>query len=242
MIDCSIAMSSKFLLHAACKGGASRRVVGNSFAAARSHSSAHRHGAYRALPHAVDAAKRTFSSRSSSSAAATSAAESSPPFNKILIANRGEITLRIIRTARSLGIQTVAIYSTADAKSLHVQMADEAVCIGPPASSASYLDIDKVCEAITLTGAEAVHPGYGFLSENASFAERVERLTVNSSSSGSSGQNVKFIGPSSHAIHSLGDKIQSKLIAAAAGVSTIPGYNGVVTSPDHALEIAHDIG
>lgn len=115
-------------------------------------------------------------------------------------------------------------------------MADEAVCIGPPASSASYLDIEKVCEAIQLTGAEGVHPGYGFLSENSLFAERVEQLTNNN------GTKVKFIGPSTHAIQSLGDKIQSKLIAQAAGVSIIPGYNGVVTSPEHALEIAHDIG
>lgn len=129
-------------------------------------------------------------------------------------------------------------------------MADEAVCIGPPASSDSYLDIDKVCEAIQLTGAEGVHPGYGFLSENSAFAERVEQLTVgnNSNSSNSSSNSnqseakVKFIGPSTHAIQSLGDKIQSKLIAQAAGVSIIPGYNGVVTSPEHALEIAHDIG
>jgi len=115
-------------------------------------------------------------------------------------------------------------------------MADEAVCIGPPASSASYLDIEKVCEAIQLTSAEGVHPGYGFLSENSLFAERVEQLTNNN------GTKVKFIGPSTHAIQSLGDKIQSKLIAQAAGVSIIPGYNGVVTSPEHALEIAHDIG
>jgi len=119
-------------------------------------------------------------------------------------------------------------------------MADEAVCIGPPASSASYLDIDKVCEAIVLTGAEGVHPGYGFLSENSGFAERVEQLTVGHNDN--SDAKVKFIGPSTHAIQSLGDKIQSKLIAQAAGVSIIPGYNGVVTSPEHALEIAHDIG
>jgi propionyl-CoA carboxylase alpha chain len=188
--------------------------------------------------------KRTFSSTSTAAAVATAAASAeveNPPFHKILIANRGEITLRIIRTAQSLGIQTVSIYSTADSKSLHVQLADEAVCIGPPASSDSYLDIDKVCEAISVTGAEGVHPGYGFLSENASFAERVEELVVNKNKNNKK-QKVKFIGPSSHAIHSLGDKIQSKLIAEAAGVSTIPGYNGVVTSPEHALEIAHDIG
>ena len=177
-----------------------------------------------------------------------------PPFRKILIANRGEIAIRIIQTARKHNIQTVAIYSTADSNSLHVKMADEAVCIGPPASNQSYLDIDKVCEAIDMTGSEAVHPGYGFLSENSHFAERVEEMFVNEephhddgSSSGSSintdkKKSVKFIGPSKHAIESLGDKIQSKLIADAAGVSTIPGYNGVVTSPEHAVQIAHEIG
>eukprot|EP00985_Skeletonema_marinoi_P031040 scaffold35628_cov73-Skeletonema_marinoi.AAC.1 len=193
------------------------------------------------LPHTIDVTSSS-SKRPLSSTSASSTTPSSPPFHKILIANRGEITLRIIRTARHLGIQTVAIYSTADAKSLHVQMADEAVCIGPPASSASYLDIDKVCEAIVLTGAEGVHPGYGFLSENSGFAERVEQLTVGHGHGNNNSAKVKFIGPSTHAIQSLGDKIQSKLIAQAAGVSIIPGYNGVVTSPEHALEIAHDIG
>ncbi|EED90363.1 hypothetical protein THAPSDRAFT_263480, partial [Thalassiosira pseudonana CCMP1335] len=151
-------------------------------------------------------------------------------FRKILIANRGEIAIRVIRTARKLNIKTVAIYSTADAKSLHVSMADEAVCIGPPASNMSYLDIDKVCAAIEMTGSEGVHPGYGFLSENGLFAKRVELL------------DVRFIGPSTHAIQSLGDKIESKLLADAAGVSTIPGFNGVVTSPAHAIQIAHEIG
>ena len=123
-------------------------------------------------------------------------------------------------------------------------MSDEAVCIGGAASSDSYLDIDKVCQAIELTGAECVHPGYGFLSENAAFCEKVEQMNVNESVYGgtSSEKKVKFVGPSQHAIHSLGDKIQSKLIADAAGVSTIPGYNGVVTSPAHAIEIAHSIG
>ena len=146
----------------------------------------------------------------------------------------------------------MAIYSTADAHSPHVTLADEAVCIGPPASSASYLDIDKVCEAIEMTGSEGVHPGYGFLSENSGFAERVEGMLVNEVPHGGSNntdtvdtagrKSVKFIGPNTHAIQSLGDKIQSKLIADAAGVSTIPGYNGVVTSPEHALQIAHEIG
>ncbi|KAL9180548.1 hypothetical protein ACHAXT_011001 [Thalassiosira profunda] len=171
-----------------------------------------------------------------------------PPFRKILIANRGEIAIRVIKSARQHGVKTVAVYSTADARSPHVTLADEAVCIGPPASSDSYLDIDRVCAAVDLTGSEGVHPGYGFLSENAAFAERVAHMTVNEEPHGGSNEataerkGVKFIGPSNHAIHSLGDKIQSKLIADAAGVSTIPGYNGVVTSPEHALEIAKDIG
>jgi len=181
-----------------------------------------------------------------------------PPFRKILIANRGEIAIRIIESAHKHNIRTVAIYSTADANSPHVTLANEAVCIGPPASSDSYLDINKVCKAIELTGAEGVHPGYGFLSENSHFAERVEKMVVNeepykvdggeSTNSNTNSQEekkkkkVKFIGPSSHAIESLGDKIQSKLIADEAGVSTIPGYNGEITSPEHAIQIANDIG
>jgi len=178
-----------------------------------------------------------------------------PPLRKILIANRGEIAIRIIKSAREHGIKTVAIYSSADARSPHVTMADEAVCLGPnPASSASYLDIDKVCEAVRMTNSEGVHPGYGFLSENCNFAERVESIVLDNhnndnntnpnhyESSENNQRKVKFIGPSTHAIQSLGDKIQSKIIAASANVSTVPGYNGVVTSPSHALEIAHDIG
>jgi len=177
-----------------------------------------------------------------------------PPFRKILIANRGEIAIRIIESAHKHNIKTVAIYSTADANSPHVTLANEAVCIGPPASSVSYLDINKVCKAIELTGAEGVHPGYGFLSENSHFAERVEEMVVNeepykvdgestnNNNSQEEKKKVKFIGPSSHAIESLGDKIQSKLIADEAGVSTIPGYNGEITSPEHAIQIANDIG
>ncbi|KAL7548441.1 hypothetical protein ACHAWF_011724 [Thalassiosira exigua] len=176
---------------------------------------------------------------SAAPSSSSSSPSSSPPFRKILVANRGEIALRVIRTARSLGVETVAIYSTADARSPHVIAADEAVCVGPPASSSSYLDVDKVCEAIELTGAEAVHPGYGFLSENAAFAERVARTTTTTAN----GKGVaKFVGPSSSAIEALGDKIRSKLVADAAGVSTIPGYNGVVEGPEHALEIAKEIG
>ena len=157
----------------------------------------------------------------------------------------------------------MAIYSTADAKSPHVLAADEAVCIGPASSSASYLDVHKVKAAIELTGAEGVHPGYGFLSENCEFAKLVEEICIpheldanNGSSSNNNNDdaigrggrnqnqrtNVKFIGPSTHAIQSLGDKIQSKLLAIKAGVSTIPGYNGVITSPQHALDVAHSIG
>jgi propionyl-CoA carboxylase alpha chain len=234
--------SSKLLfLRAACRGGGAARII-NPSTASRWLFSSSAQQLHRALPHAIDIAVASSNKRPFSSSSTAAAEKQQPPFNKILIANRGEITLRIIRTAQSLGIQTVAIYSTADAKSLHVQMADEAVCIGPPASSASYLDIDKVCEAIILTGAEGVHPGYGFLSENSSFAERVEQLSVVGNNNNTTTKKVKFIGPSTHAIHSLGDKIQSKLIAEAAGVSIIPGYNGVVTSPDHAVEIAHDLG
>jgi len=198
-------------------------------------------------PNSLQPSARSFSSTSNDT----------PPFRKILIANRGEIAIRIIESAHKHNIRTVAIYSTADANSPHVTLANEAVCIGPPASSDSYLDIDKVCKAIELTGVEGVHPGYGFLSENSHFAERVEKMVVNeepykvddgenttntSDNSQEKKKKVKFIGPSSHAIESLGDKIQSKLIADEAGVSTIPGYNGEITSPEHAIQIANDIG
>ena len=177
----------------------------------------------------------------STSSSSSSSSPLPPPLRKILIANRGEIAIRIIKSAREHGIKTVAIYSSADARSPHVTMADEAVCLGPnPASNASYLDIDKVCEAVRMTNSEGVHPGYGFLSENCNFAERVESIVLDNNNERR--KNVKFIGPSTHAIQSLGDKIQSKVIAASANVSTVPGFNGVVTSPSHALEIAHDIG
>lgn len=160
-----------------------------------------------------------------------------PPFDKILIANRGEIARRVIRTCQKEDIKTVAIYSTADSKSPHVLEADEAICVGPAASSASYLNIDNICKAIEMTGAEAVHPGYGFLSENADFARRVEGTI-----SLKSGKPVKFIGPSAAAIVAMGDKITSKKIAKEAGVNVIPGYDGFVTSQDHAVTIANRIG
>ena len=151
-------------------------------------------------------------------------------FKKILIANRGEIACRVIRTARKMGIATVAVYSDADAGALHARTADECVRIGGAASTDSYLRIDRLLEALAATGAEAVHPGYGFLSENTEFAEALAE------------RGIVFIGPGAHAITSMGDKITSKRIAAAAGVNTIPGYEDVIEGPDHAVAIARKIG
>ena len=151
-------------------------------------------------------------------------------FDKILIANRGEIACRVIKTARRLGIQTVAVYSDADANALHVRMADEAVHIGGSASADSYLRADRIVQACKDTGAQAVHPGYGFLSENADFCEALDAA------------GITFIGPGVKAITSMGDKITSKLLAAEAGVNIIPGYTDVIEGPDHAVEIAADIG
>jgi len=151
-------------------------------------------------------------------------------FKKILIANRGEIACRVIRTARGLGISTVAVYSGADRDALHVNMADESVFIGPAPSVESYLSVEKIVEACRTTGAEAIHPGYGFLSENASFAERL------------AAEGIVFIGPPPRAIQLMGDKISSKKIAAEAGVSTIPGSEGSVASADEAVREARHIG
>ena len=151
-------------------------------------------------------------------------------FKKILIANRGEIACRVIKTARKMGIATVAVYSDADADALHVRMADEAVHIGPPPASESYIVIDKIMEAIRATGAEAVHPGYGFLSENPRFAEALEK------------EGVAFIGPPKGAIEAMGDKITSKKIAAEADVSTVPGYMGLIEDADEAVKISSEIG
>ena len=151
-------------------------------------------------------------------------------FDKILIANRGEIACRVIKTARKMGIKTVAVYSDADRNALHVEMADEAVHIGPPPAAESYLVMDKILEAIKQTGAQAVHPGYGFLSENTKFAEALAEA------------GVAFIGPNPHAIAAMGDKIESKKLAAEAGVSTVPGYMGVIKDEDEAAKIAADIG
>jgi propionyl-CoA carboxylase alpha chain len=151
-------------------------------------------------------------------------------FKKILIANRGEIACRIIRTARRLGIKTVAVYSTADARALHVEMADEAVPIGAAPAAQSYLNARAIIEACRQSGAEALHPGYGFLSEQASFAEALAAA------------GIVFIGPNPSAIRSMGDKIESKKFAAAAGVSVVPGHVGVVRTPNEAAEIAQHIG
>ena len=151
-------------------------------------------------------------------------------FKKILIANRGEIACRVIKTARKMGIATVAIYSDADRQALHVQMADEAVHIGPPPANQSYIVIDKVMAAIKESGAEAVHPGYGFLSENPKFAEALDAA------------GVAFVGPPVKAIEAMGDKITSKKIAQEAGVSTVPGYMGLIADADEAVKISGEIG
>eukprot|EP00611_Tribonema_gayanum_P004430 TRINITY_DN13612_c0_g2_i2.p1 TRINITY_DN13612_c0_g2~~TRINITY_DN13612_c0_g2_i2.p1 ORF type:complete len:346 (+),score=86.83 TRINITY_DN13612_c0_g2_i2:80-1117(+) len=158
------------------------------------------------------------------------AAATKPPFDKILIANRGEIACRVIRTARKMGVKTVAVYSDIDDGALHVRMADEAVCIGPNQALKSYLNVDKVMGAIKQTGAQAVHPGYGFLSENMVFAGKCEEA------------GVAFIGPPSSAIQAMGDKLMSKKIASDAKVNTIPGYKGVIEDTDHAIKIAREIG
>ena len=154
----------------------------------------------------------------------------SAPFAKILIANRGEIACRVIRTARRMGIATVAVYSDADRGTLHVQQADEAVCIGGALPVESYLRIEAIIDACRTSGAQAVHPGYGFLSENRAFREALEAA------------GIAFIGPPAGAIESMGDKITSKRIAEAAGVNTIPGHAGVVRDADDAVRIAHEVG
>ena len=151
-------------------------------------------------------------------------------FKKILVANRGEIACRVFATAKKMGIGTVAVYSEADGDALHVKMADEAVFIGPAASSESYLVIDKIIQACVDSGADAVHPGYGFLSENSQFRDALDAA------------GIAFIGPGKRAIESMGDKITSKRIAQEAGVNTIPGYTDVVRDADHAVEISADIG
>jgi propionyl-CoA carboxylase alpha chain len=151
-------------------------------------------------------------------------------FAKILIANRGEIACRVIRTARAMGIKTVAVYSEPDADALHVREADEAVAIGPAAAAQSYLSIEKIVDACKQTGAEAVHPGYGFLSENRKFAAALKEA------------GIAFIGPDTHAIAAMGDKIESKKLAKEAGVSSVPGYLGVIKDAEEAVKIAKEVG
>ena len=151
-------------------------------------------------------------------------------FKKILIANRGEIACRVIKTARKMGIKTVAVFSDADREALHVEMADEAVHIGPPPAAQSYLLIDKIVDACKQTGAEAVHPGYGFLSEREAFPVALEKA------------GIVFIGPNPRAIAAMGDKIESKKAAAQAKVSTVPGYVGEIADVKHAVKIADEIG
>ncbi len=151
-------------------------------------------------------------------------------FKKMLIANRGEIALRVIRTCKEMGIKTVAVYSTADRDSLHVRFADEAVCIGPPSSSASYLSIPNIMAAVEITNADSVHPGYGFLAENATFAEVCQQY------------GVKFIGPTAEMIRKMGDKITAKETMIKAGVPVVPGSEGLIKSIDQAKSISKEIG
>ena len=151
-------------------------------------------------------------------------------FQKILIANRGEIALRILRACKELGIATVAVHSTADADAMHVRLADESVCIGPPAARESYLNIPALLAACEITGADAVHPGYGFLAENARFAEIL------------SDHNIHFIGPKAEHIRIMGDKIEAKKTAQALGIPVVPGSDGGVNSDEEAHRIAAEIG
>lgn len=151
-------------------------------------------------------------------------------FNKVLVANRGEIALRVIRACRELGVGSVAVYSEADIDSMHVQLADEAVCIGPGASKDSYLKTDRIIAAAEITGADAIHPGYGFLSENARFVEICESC------------NIKFIGPSAEVIRRMGDKNTARATAVEFGVPITPGSEGILESAEHGLEVAKEIG
>src|SRR6516165_11050383 len=151
-------------------------------------------------------------------------------FDKILIANRGEIAVRILRAAKELGIATVAVHSTADAEAMHVKLADESVCLGPPLARDSYLNIPAILAACEITGVEAVHPGYGFLSENARFAEIL------------AAHNLTFIGPKAEHIRIMGDKIEAKRTVMHLGIPCVPGSKGGVTDDDEALLIADDIG
>jgi acetyl-CoA carboxylase, biotin carboxylase subunit len=151
-------------------------------------------------------------------------------FDKILIANRGEIALRVLRACKELGIATVAVHSTADADAMHVRLADESVCIGPPAAAESYLNIPRILAACEITGADAIHPGYGFLSENARFAEILEE------------HNITFIGPTSEHIRTMGDKIAAKETAKKLGIPVVPGSDGAITNELQAMKVAKSMG
>ena len=151
-------------------------------------------------------------------------------FNKILIANRGEIALRIIRACKELGVKTVAVYSEVDKDALHTQLADEAVCIGPAMPRDSYLNITNILSACVLTGADAIHPGFGFLSENPKFAKMCRQC------------NIKFIGPDYETIEFMGNKAEARKIMKISGVPVVPGYEGEIRDENHALEIAKEIG
>jgi acetyl-CoA carboxylase, biotin carboxylase subunit len=151
-------------------------------------------------------------------------------FDKVLIANRGEIALRVLRACREVGIATVAVHSTADADAMHVRLADESVCIGPPPSAASYLNIPSLLSACEITGADAIHPGYGFLSENARFAEILEE------------HGITFIGPTSEHIRIMGDKIQAKATARRLGIPVVPGSDGAISNEAQGLRLAKDMG
>ena len=176
------------------------------------------------------AARKAAPEAAAKAAKARAPAKSHPLFDKILIANRGEIACRVIRTCKRLGIKTVAVYSEADADALHVREADEKVLIGPPPSTQSYLQVDKIVEACRKTGAQAVHPGYGFLSEKQEFQKALAAA------------GIVFIGPAAHAIHAMGDKIESKKLAQKAGVSTVPGWLHALKDADEAVKIANQVG
>jgi propionyl-CoA carboxylase alpha chain len=175
-------------------------------------------------------AKKKVAIKKAAKSPATPAAKSHPLFDKILIANRGEIACRVIRTCKKLGIKTVAVYSEADADALHVREADEKVLIGPPPSTQSYLLVDKIVEACKKTGAQAVHPGYGFLSEKQEFQKALAKA------------GIVFIGPDAFAIHAMGDKIESKKLAQKAGVSTVPGWLHALKDAEEAVKIANQVG
>ena len=151
-------------------------------------------------------------------------------FRKVLVANRGEIALRVVRACKELGIETVTVHSTADANSLHVRFSDQSICIGPPIARDSYLNIPNLLSAIEISGADAVHPGYGFLAENAGFAETLERI------------GVTFIGPSAWQIRQMGDKNTAKATVRKAGIPLVPGSPGLLATVDEALEVAEDVG